>query len=162
MEPVGGPVAVDPLAFTLEVMWGPDFLLFTPENDGGVVGLMRLFFNFTGTHEGTLHLGDITFLDADGNPILDPNVGFDDLNPVAGVLRVNYEIFGNSGFIHGFSLSLSDGSGVDSMEWTRAEILPTSLVRVPEPFSLWLLGPGLGLAVWRHRARSHIDSVGKS
>ena len=153
VEPIGGPVDVDPLGFTLEVMWGPDFLLFTPDPGGGSQqGLMHLFFNFTGTHEGTEHLGDITFLDAGGNPILDPNVGFDDLNPVAGVVTANYEIFGSSAFIHGFSLSLSEGSGVDSMQWTGATIWPTSLVEAPEPSALWLLGAGLGL-VFRRRRR---------
>jgi hypothetical protein len=154
IEPVGGPVDVDPLGFTLEVTFSP-VLLFTPDPDGGTQdGFMRLFFNFTGTHAGTEHLGDITFLDGLGNPILDPNVGFDDLNPVAGVVTVNYEIFGNSALISGFLLSLSDGSGVDTMQWTRATIFPTSLVEVPEPSVLWLLGAGLGLAFRRRRSRA--------
>ena len=86
---------------------------------------MRLFFTYTGTHEGTEHLAiDLTFLDADGNPLVDPHGGFDDLNPVAGVVTANYDLFGPSGFIHGFSIGLSDGSGVDSMQWTGATITP--------------------------------------
>lgn len=153
VEPVGGPVDVDPLGFTLEVDFSA-VLLFTPDPGGGSQqGSMRLFFDFTGTHDGTEGLGNITFLDVLGNPILDPNVGFDDLNPVAGVVTVNYEIFGDSAFIGGFTLSLSDGSGVDSMQWTRATIFPTSLVPVPEPSVLWLLGAGLALALRRARAR---------
>jgi hypothetical protein len=150
IEPIGGPVDVDPLGFTLEVTWGPDFVLFTPDPGGGTQsGLMKLFFDYTGTHDGTEHLGDITFLDAGGDPILDPNVGFDDLNPVAGVVTANYEIFGPSAFIHGFTLSLGDGSGVDTMQWTGATIQPASLVQAPEPSVLWLLGLGVGLAVRR-------------
>lgn len=150
VEPVGGPVDVDPLGFTLEVTWGPDVLLFTPDPGGGTqVGLMRLYFDFTGTHEGTEHLGNIAFLDDDGNPIADPNVGFDDLNPVAGVVTANYEIFGGSALIHGFTLGLSDGSGVDTMAWTRATIFPTSLVEVPEPSILLLLGAGVAVALRR-------------
>jgi hypothetical protein len=153
VEPIGGPVEVDPLGFTLEVTWGPEFLLFTPDPGGGTQqGLMKLFFNYTGEHEGTEHLGDITFLDAGGNPILDPNVGFDDLNPVAGEVTANYEIFGASAFIHGFTLSLSDGSLVDTMHWTGATIYPTSLVQVPEPAIVLLLGAGVGLALRRRSA----------
>jgi PEP-CTERM motif len=155
VEPIGGPVDVDPLGFTLEVTWGPDFILFTEDPGGGTQsGLMKLFFDFTGTHEGTEHLGDITFLDAGGNPILDPGVGFDDLNPVAGVVTANYEIFGPSAFLHGFTLSLSEGSGVDSMRWTGATIYPASLVQVPEPSVLWLLGAALGLAIRKRRSRA--------
>jgi PEP-CTERM motif-containing protein len=160
VEPIGGPVDVDPLGFTLEVTWGPDYILFTPDPGGGTQqGLMHLFFDFTGTHQGTEHLGDITFLDAGGNPILDPNVGFDDLNPAAGVVTANYEIFGSSAFIHGFSLSLSDGSGVDSMQWTSATIHPASLVQVPEPSLLWLLGAGFGLAIRRRCSRARNQFV---
>ena len=155
VAPVGGPVDVDPLGFTLEVTWGPEFLLFTPEPGGGTQqGTMNLTFTFTGVHDGTEHLGNITFLDAGGNPILDPAVGFDDLNPVAGVVTANYEIFGGGAFIHGFTLSLSDGSGVDTMQWTGASIRPTSLVEVPEPSLLLLLGAGIGVAVQRRVRRA--------
>ena len=114
---------------------------------------MKLFFDFTGTHEGTEHLGDITFLDSVGNPILSPSVGFDDLNPVAGVVTANYEIFGPAAFIHGFMLSLSEGSGVDTMRWTGATIYPASLVQVPEPSVLLLLGAGIALAIRRRGSR---------
>ena len=154
VEPIGGPVDVDPLGFTLEVMWGPEYILFTEDPGGGTQsGLMRLFFTYTGTHEGTEHLAiDLTFLDADGNPLAEPHGGFDDLNPVAGVVTANYDLFGPSGVIHGFSIGLSDGSGVDSMQWTGATITPASLVEVPEPSTLLLLGAGLGLAIRRRRA----------
>ena len=57
VEPTGGPVDVDPLGFTLEVTWGPDFILFTEDPFGGTQsGHMQLFFTFTGTHDGTEHL----------------------------------------------------------------------------------------------------------
>jgi hypothetical protein len=65
------------------------------------------------------------------------------------VVTANYEIFGGSSFIHGFSLSLGDGSGVTTMQWTGATISPTSLVQVPEPSAMLLLGAGLVLAVRR-------------
>ena len=155
VEPVGGPVDVDPLGFTLDVGWGPDYIHFNEDPGGGTQsGLMRLFFDFTGTHDGTEDLGDITLLDAFGNPIPGLSVGFDDLNPVAGVVRANYEIFGPSAFVHGFLLSPSEGSGVDTMRWTRAEIWPAELVQVPEPSVLCLLGAGLGLAIRRRRSRA--------
>jgi hypothetical protein len=155
VEPVGGPVDVDPLGFTLDVRWGPDYIRFIDTSGGGTQsGHMRLYFDFTGTHEGTEHLGDITLLNAAGNPIPGLNVGFDDLNPVAGVVTANYELFGNSAFVHGFLLSLSEGSGVDTMRWTRAEISVAQLVQVPEPSILCLLGAGVGLAIRRRRSRA--------
>jgi len=69
------------------------------------------------------------------------------------VVTANYEIFGPSSFIHGFTLSLSEGSGVDTMQWTRATIFPASIVQVPEPSALWLFAAGLGLALRKRRAR---------
>jgi hypothetical protein len=153
IEPIGGPVAVDPLGFTLDVEWGPNFLLLN--EDPGGHGFMNLFFTFTGVHDGTENLGQITLLDAAGNPIPGLNVSIDDLNAdaVAGTVRWNYEIFGPSAFLHGFSMALGDGSGVDTMAWTGARIFPAELVevQVPEPSVLWLLGAGLGLAVRRRR-----------
>ena len=154
VEPVGGPVDVDPLGFTLEVIWGPDYIFFTEDPGGGTQdGLMNLFFDFTGTHEGTEHLGiDIAFLDAAGNPIPGLVAGFDDLNAVGGVVTAHYYIFGPSTAIHGFFLELSEGSGVTTMAWTRATIWPAALVEVPEPSILYLLGAGLGVAIRRRRA----------
>jgi hypothetical protein len=151
IEPIGGPVAVDPLGFTLDVEWGPDFLLLN--EDPGGHGLMNLFFTFTGVHDGTENLGEITLLDSAGNPIPGLNVSIDDLNadPIAGTVRWNYEIFGPSAFLHGFSMALGDGSGVDTMAWTGARIFPAELVEVPEPSLLCLLGAGLGLALRRRR-----------
>ena len=35
IEPTGGPVAVDPTGFTLEVMWGPDYIFVTEDPGGG-------------------------------------------------------------------------------------------------------------------------------
>jgi hypothetical protein len=152
IEPISGPVDVDPLGFTLEVAWDP-YLLFTPEPGGGSPqGRMNLFFTYTGSHDGTSNLGNITLLDINGDPIANPDVEFDDLNAVAGVVTAHYEIFGTSALLRGFTLALSDGSGVDSMQFTGASTYPTSLVPVPEPSVLLLFGAGLALAVRRrHR-----------
>jgi hypothetical protein len=152
IEPVDGPVDVDPLGFTLDVEWGPNYLLLN--EDPGGHGLMNLFFTFTGVHDGTEHLGQITLLDSAGNAIPELSVQIDDLNAVAGTVRWNYEIRGPSAFLHGFSMALGDGSGVDTMAWTGARIFPAELVevRVPEPSLLCLLGAGLGLAVRRRRS----------
>ena len=154
IEPIGGPVDVDPLGFTLDVEWGPNYLLLN--EDPGGHGLMNLFFTFTGAHDGTEALGQITLLDSAHNPIPLLNVSIDDLNAdaVAGTVRWNYEIFGPSAFLHGFSMALGDGSGVDTMQWTGARIFPAELVevRVPEPSLLYLLGAGLGLALRRRRS----------
>ena len=158
VEPIGGPVDVDPTGFTMEVIWGPDYLFFTEDPFGGTQsGLLRLFFNYTGLHDGTEGFAiDLAFLDADGNPIPGPGPtgGFDDLNPVAGVVTVNYDLFGGSAPIYGFSIGASDGSGVTTMAWTGATIFPTELVPVPEPSILFLLGAGVGLTIRRHRARA--------
>ena len=153
IEPVDGPVNVDPLGFTMDVVWGPNYLLLN--EDPGGHGFMRLFFNFTGVHEGTEHLGNIVLRDAAGLPIPGLDVEFDDLNPVAGVVTANYEIFGPSSFLHGFSLSLSEGSGVDTMEWTGATIFPAELVRVrvPEPSVLCLFAAGLGIVMRRRSSK---------
>jgi hypothetical protein len=153
VEPTGGPVAVDPTGFTMEVLWGPDYIFFTEDPGGGTQsGLMRLFFDFTGTHDGTEHLGiNIAFLDAEGNPIPGLTAGFDDLNAVGGVVTANYDIFGPSAAVHGFSLEASEGSGVTTMAWTRATIFPSALVEVPEPSLLYLLGAGVCVAIRRYR-----------
>ena len=88
--PDGGPVAVDPLGFTLDAFWGPDIITLL-EDPGGGNWNMQVLFQFTGTHTGLEHMGAITLLDAVGAPIAALNVQFDDLNPLQ---RANYEIFG--------------------------------------------------------------------
>ncbi|HEV8397295.1 MAG TPA: hypothetical protein VGQ37_23590 [Vicinamibacterales bacterium] len=129
--PDGGPVAVDPLGFTLDTFWGPDFIELT-EDPGGGHWNMQVLFQFTGTHTGLEHFGAISLLDAAGLPIGALNVQFDDLNPLQ---RANYEIFGplDQPFaVYGFQLGLSDGSGVDTMDWVSVSFFPASAT-VPEP-----------------------------
>src|SRR5687768_10874465 len=85
--PDGGPVSLDPLGFTLDVFWGPDFITLT-EDPGGGHWNMQVLFQYTGTHSGLEHMGVATLLDAGGAPIGALNVQFDDLNPLQ---RANYE-----------------------------------------------------------------------
>lgn len=153
VEPIGGAVDVDPTSFTLDVEWS-QILHYLDFDDRG---LMRLTFEFTGEHEGTEHFGNITLLDSSGNPIPALSVQFDDSNPIAGILTASFDIFGPEAFLGGFTLGPSDGSGVDTLRWTRAAIFPTELVQVPEPSALLLLSAGLGIAVvrrhWRRACR---------
>ena len=129
--PDGGPVSVDPLAFTLDVFWGPDAITLS-EDPGGGHWNMQVLFQFTGTHSGLEHMGAITLLDAVGAPIAALNVRFDDLVPLE---RANYEIFGplDQPFpVYGFQLALSDEPGVDTMDWVSVSFFPATAA-VPEP-----------------------------
>src|SRR5687767_15254803 len=65
VEPVGGPVELDPTSFTLDVEWS-QFLRYLDLDDRGV---MRLIFEYTGEHEGTEHFSNITLLDPSGTAI---------------------------------------------------------------------------------------------
>jgi hypothetical protein len=102
----------------------------------------------------------VTLLDHAGNPLaLDEN--FDDLNPIGvSSFPANYEIFvdnpgelGNSFFIRGFTLALSDGSGVTTLQFIRAEFSPAAIgvQTVPEPATLIMLGVGAGVGVLKRR-----------
>ena len=136
--PDGGPVAVDPLGFTLDAFWGPDVITLTDDPAGGHWN-MQVLFQFTGTHTGLEHMGVVTLLDAVGAPIGALNVQFDDLNPLQ---RANYEIFGplDQPFpVYGFQMALSDGSGVDTMDWVSISFFPATATQVPEPTTMALI-----------------------
>jgi hypothetical protein len=136
--PDGGPVSVDPTGFTLDVFWGPDFITLTEDPPGGH-WIMQVLFQFTGTHTGLEHMGVVTLLDSTGAPIAALNENFDDLNPLQ---RANYEIFGplDQPFdIYGFQMALSDGSGVDTMDWVSVSFTPATATTVPEPSVLALI-----------------------
>jgi hypothetical protein len=160
VEPVGGPVDLDPASFTLEVEWS-QALQYLDLDDRGV---MRLIFEYTGEHEGTEHFSNITLLDPSGHAIPSLSVGFDDANPVAGILTATFDIFGPEALLGGFILGPSDGSGVDTLRWTRATIFPTELAQVPEPSALLLFSAGLGMAAMRGRrkARHRLGNSGCS
>jgi hypothetical protein len=154
--PDGGPVAVDPLGFTLDAFWGPEVIVLD-ENPAGGHWNMRVLYQFTGTHTGLEHMGAITLLDAAGLPIGALNVQFDDLNPLQ---QANYEIFGplDQPFsVYGFQLAPSDGSGVDTMDWVSVTFFPATAPAVPEPALALLVGLGALLVVarrlWRGRSR---------
>jgi hypothetical protein len=148
VEPIGGPVAVDPTSFTLEVAWSEVLRLLDLDDRG----LLRLTFEFSGEHEGTEHFSDVELLDTLGNPIPTRAAGFDDAHAGVGILIASFDITrGPEAFLGGFRLGPSDGSGVDTLQWTRADIYPTELVPVPEPSTLILLTAGLGLTAMRRR-----------
>ena len=159
VEPIGGPVAVDPLGFTLEVEWGPEHVELLPDPPGGH-WLMDLDFEFTGVHGGLEHMGLVTLLDSAGNPLA-LNENFDDLNPLGvSSFTANYEIFvdnpadiDNSFFVRGFTLGLSDGSGVTTLHFVRATFSPAAIGTVPEPATIMLLGAAAGAAVLKRRRR---------
>jgi hypothetical protein len=150
--PDGGPVAVDPTGFTLDAFWGADIIELA-EDPGGGHWNMQVLFQFTGTHGGLEHFGTISLLDAAGLPIGALNVQFDDLNPLQ---RANYEIFGplDQPFpVYGFQLGLSDGSGVDTMDWVSVSFFPASATRVPEPAVIILVALGAVALVARQIRR---------
>ncbi len=152
-EPDGGPVAVDPLGFTLDAFWGADFIELD-EDPGGGHWNMRVLFQFTGVHGGLEHFGVISLLDAGGAAIGALNVQFDDLNPLQ---QANYEIFGplDQPFrVYGFQLALSDGSGVDTMDWVRVTFSPASVPSVPEPATACLVVLGAVAALRRRRRQT--------
>lgn len=159
VEPIGGPVDVDPLGFTLEVEWGPEAIELLPDPPGGH-WTVDLVFQFTGVHTGTEHWGVMTLLDHAGNPLA-LNEQFDDLNPCCNSpIRANYEVFhdnpadvGNSFFVRGLTIGLSDGSGVTTMQFVRAVFEPAAISAVPEPTTLTLLGAALAAAAWKRRRR---------
>jgi hypothetical protein len=150
VEPVGGPVDLDPTSFTLDVEWS-QMLHYLDLDDRGV---MRLIFEYTGEHEGTEHFSNITLLDHSGSAIPSLTVAFDDANPLAGILTATFDIIGPEALLGGFRLGPSDGSGVDTLRWTRATIFPTELAQVPEPSALLLLAAGLGMAAMRCRRKA--------
>ena len=150
IEPVGGPVDVDPTGFTLDVEWSEILHFF---EDAGGHGFMRLHFEYTGTHDGTESFGHISFFDTGGNPLLTPDGEFDDSAAAAGLLTANYEVFGPESLLGGFSLETSDGSGVDTLRWTSATISPAQIDAVPEPSALLLIAAGAGVAALRRRYR---------
>ncbi len=164
ITPTGGPVNVDPLGFTLDVDWSPQHIELFP-NDSSPDWRLKLFFTFTGTHDTTENFGVIDLVDEFGNPT-DPNVQFDDSNfdNTAKTLVANYEIFNPNPFdptdppfiSHGLTLANSDGSGVTTLQWTKAEISPAEVGvwenPIPEPSTLLLFGSGLAvLGWWRYR-----------
>lgn len=164
VEPDGGPVAVDPGGFTLEVAWSSQMLELLGVIDSGDWWALNLEFDFTGAHGGVDNWGVITLLDQMGNAIgfgdgLNPQ--FDDSNPVGNTLMVNYEIH-NSGlanqnhFIYGFRLALSDSPGLVTMDWVSARFSPAAvhIAPVAERATLLLLGVGLGAAGLRRYRRS--------
>jgi hypothetical protein len=139
--PDGGPVAVDPDGFTLDVFWGPDVITLSEDPAGGH-WIMQVLFQFTGTHSTLEHMGEITLLDALGAPIGALNVQFDDLVPLQ---RANYEIFGplDQPFpVYGFQLALSDEPGVDTMDWVSVSFTPATASVVPEPSVIALVAIG--------------------
>jgi len=159
VQPVGGPVAVDPAGFTLDVDWSPQLmkLLGIQQNDWWS---LVFFFTFTGTHDGTEHFGAVTLLDDNGDPVTDVNPQFDDTNIVGSTIEARYQIFNNGAdlqtfLVQGLQLGASDGDGVRTLEWTEARFYPAALVdgAVPEPAAMLLLGLGLfGAGAVRRRS----------
>jgi hypothetical protein len=160
IEPTGGPVAVDPTGFTLDIDWAPDCLELVANSDGE--WWMRLNFEFTGEHDGTENFGTVTLYDKHGLPIPALNVQFDDTNVVGNVIPAVYQIFGPEDtpfIIQGLSLTNSDGSGVDTMNWVSARFFDSAPAEcpqcpVPEPSVMLLVGAGLAGTLIRRRRQA--------
>jgi PEP-CTERM motif-containing protein len=156
VTPDAGPIAVDPTGFTLDVDWTPQDIVLSGLTNHDWWAL-NLVFDFTGIWNGTEHFGPITLLDELGAVVPNLNPQFDDVNfPIT----ANYQIFNNGAdfeefFVRGLHLAPSDGSGVDTLDFTAAVFRPASVRenQVPEPVSILLLGAGLA-AVARRRFRS--------
>jgi hypothetical protein len=137
--PDGGPVAVDPLGFTLDVFWGPEVITLSEDPAGGHWNMEVLFQFNAGVHSGLEHMGVVTLLDSVGAAIGALNVQFDDLNPL---IAANYEIFGplDQPFpVYGFQLALSDSPGITSMDWVSVSFAPATATVVPEPSTMALI-----------------------
>ena len=158
VEPNGGPAPLDPAGFTMDVDFGPDCLELLPEAEGEWRVVLR--YEFTGIHGGTESFGTLTLLDKNHAPIAPLNEQFDDTNVVGNVIPAVYEVFGppDTAFkVYGFGLTLSDGSGVDTLKWVSATFSPAAVgqdcCRVPEPSLVLLLGLAGGCMGLRRRWR---------
>ena len=156
VTPNAAPIAVDPNGFTLDLDWAPQDIVLSglEQNDWWA---LVLHFDFTGTHDGTDNFGVITLVDEFGVAVANLNEQFDDVHVAGNSFTANYQIFNDGAdfdefFVRGLQLAFSDGSGVDTLDFTKAVFSPAS-VRVPEPVSILLLGAGLA-AVGRRRFRS--------
>ena len=156
VTPNSGPVAVDPLGFTLELDWTPqDIVLDGLEN--GDWWALTLFFDYTGTHDGTEDFGVITLRDAGGAAVVGLGPDFDDLHIFGTNFTAHYQVFNEGAdfdefLVRSLLLALSDGGGVDTLTFQKAVFSPASVREAPEPISLSLLATGLaGLAARRFR-----------
>jgi hypothetical protein len=167
VEPLGGPVPVDPTGFTLETDWQPQHVELLGVVETGDWWALTLVFDFTGLHDGTEHWGPITLLDQHGVAVPSLNTQFDDTNIVGNSVIVNYQIFNQGAdfqnfFLYGLHLALSDGSGVDTMEWVLARFSPaaTGITQIPEPSMLLLMGGALAVCLRRvPRGARHVRRI---